>query len=193
MIPKDFNWRILMFVVVVILVFFAGVQYGSYYSDSDEPAISRVDREEDEEKPETDDRLIVHVAGAVFNPGVYELEPGSRVNKAVEEAGPLTDADLDGLNLAEPVRDGQKIHVYFAGEQETSNTEQETSASGRVNINSAGAAELQELPGVGPVLADRIVEYRNDEGYFTSPEELKDVSGIGDAIFSSLEDLITTY
>ena len=145
--------------------------------------------------------LLVHVDGAVEAPGVYELEEGSRVNDAVQAAGGLLDeADTTSLNLAAPLVDGQKVHVPVPGEASVADGEGQ-SAAGRgnagsdlerapVNINTADVATLDELPGVGEATALAIVEDREANGPFTSPEDLMRVSGIGEKKFAKLEAMI---
>ena len=135
--------------------------------------------------------LTVHVAGAVNHPGVVLLAPGERVIDAIEAAGgPLPEADLEGLNLAQAVQDGQKINVPVkgaaggpaamgAGEQEP-----------KINLNTAGQKDLEELPGIGPTLAARIISYRENKGGFSSVDELKQVSGIGDKKFEEIRDRV---
>lgn len=133
--------------------------------------------------------LTVHVAGAVARPGVVLLKEGARVMDAVESAGgPLPEADLDALNLAQPVQDGQKITVPRKGEGGAPGASREK--SGKVNINTADAGELEKLPGIGPTLAERIVSYREKNGSFKSIDELKKVSGIGEKKFSEIKDLV---
>lgn len=145
--------------------------------------------------------LLVHVDGAVEAPGVYELEEGSRVNDAVLAAGGLLDeADTTALNLAAPLADGQKVHVPVPGEASVAAGEGQSAAgqggSGSdlerapVNINTADVATLDELPGVGEATALAIVEDREANGPFTSPEDLMRVSGIGEKKFAKLEAMI---
>ncbi|MBC7247844.1 MAG: helix-hairpin-helix domain-containing protein [Actinobacteria bacterium] len=135
--------------------------------------------------------LTVHVAGAVARPGVVRLQEGARVLDAVEGAGgPLPEADLDALNLAQPVQDGQKISVPRKGENGGSTQGEGGKSSGKVNINTADADELEKLPGIGPTLAERIVSYRENNGGFRSVEDLKKVSGIGEKKFAELRDLV---
>ncbi len=144
--------------------------------------------------------LVVHVTGQVTTPGVYEVPEGSRVKDAIRAAaGPKDPADLDALNLAAPVGDGQKIRVPKPGEAfpaEDAAAEATVgggagAASGKVDLNQATAAELEELPGVGPVLAQRILEYRRAKGAFKSPRQLMEVSGFGPKRYESLKDLIS--
>lgn len=129
--------------------------------------------------------ITVHVAGAVVRPGLVSLEEGSRVADAIEAAGGATvEADLAAINLAEPVDDAGQVVVPAAGEGGA------PIADGKVRINSAGADELATLPGIGPVLAQRIVDHRDAEGRFESAEDLLDVSGIGERLLAGMRDLV---
>ncbi len=150
-----------------------------------------ITREEQPEEPEKKNaQIMVHVAGAVARPGLYQLDEGCRVGEALERAGgTLPQADLKPVNFAEKLRDGQKIYVPFMGEKTT--TEAGTDASGKLNINLASAKELESLPGIGPSLASRIVDYREKNGSFKSVEDLKKVKGIGEKKFNEIKELIT--
>jgi len=134
--------------------------------------------------------VVVHVSGAVAAPGVVALPMGARVHDAIAAAGgALPTAQLAGLNLARVLVDGEQVHLGAMGE------EPEVAASGvrgdgRIDINRASAAELDELPGIGPTLAERIVRWRTDHGPFTSTGQLRDVSGIGERVFQALADLV---
>lgn len=140
--------------------------------------------------------VVVHVDGAVTAPGVYELPEGSRVNDAVLAAGGLAGgADTASLNLAATVSDGEKVHVPVEGEGPAETVagragDGTEGAGGPVNINVASVAELDELPGVGEATAVAIVEDRERNGPFTTPEDLMRVSGIGEKKFAKLEGLI---
>ena len=139
---------------------------------------------------ESELRLYVHVAGAVVSPGLYRLAEGARVDDAVAAAGGARgDADLDAVNLAARLRDGDKVVVPVQGAEGADGAAGE--ASGRINLNSAGAAELEQLPGIGPSLAQRIVDHRTKHGPFRTVDDLKKVSGIGEAKFAQLADLVT--
>lgn len=142
------------------------------------------------------DPVFVHIDGAVVAPGVYEMT-GSlpRVNDAVMAAGGLAgDADTSALNLAAVLSDGEKIYVPRQGEvvagQASSGADVGASSSGVININTATAEELDSLPGIGPSTAAAIVEDRERNGPFASPEDLMRVSGIGEGKFSKLKDQI---
>lgn len=148
--------------------------------------------------------LVVHVDGAVAAPGVYELAEGSRVNDAVLAAGGLVEgADTSSINLASPLVDGGKVHVPSAKELAATTTgggsgsssslgssSTGSTSSGLVNINLATAEELQTLSGVGEATAAAIIEDREANGPFTSPEDLMRVSGIGEKKYSKVKDHI---
>lgn len=130
--------------------------------------------------------LVVDVSGAVEAPGLVELTMGARVADAIDAAGGASaDAVLDDLNLARHLNDGEQIVVPRKGDAE------EAEAGGPVNLNRANAEQLEQLPGVGPVLAERIVADREANGPFASVEDLGRVQGVGDAIVGALADLAT--
>ncbi len=133
--------------------------------------------------------LFVHIVGEVHTPGMYQLPIGARLVDAVFAAGGLTeDADNSSVNLARELSDGEQIVVYKIGEQGTTDS---ISSGGLISINRATAEQLENLPGIGPALSARIIAYREANGGFKSKDDLKNVSGIGDSIFSGFEDLIT--
>ena len=138
-------------------------------------------------------KIYADISGCVEKPGVYEVEEGTRIFQLIEKAGGLTkDADIEGLNRAEIVSDGQKIIIYAKGEsQESENTG--VSSSGKININTADASQLQTISGVGPVTAEKIIEYRKANGKFSSIEDIKNVSGIGDKTFEKIRENITIW
>lgn len=138
--------------------------------------------------------LIVDVAGAVHQPGVYEFAEGDRVIDAIERAGgAMPKADLSLLNLAAPLTDGTQILVPKAGPPGAvvPGGAAPGSAGGLININTASATELEALPGIGEVLSATIVEYRTQNGPFASVEDLLDVSGIGPATLDEIRDQVT--
>ncbi|NJC22428.1 competence protein ComEA [Arthrobacter pigmenti] len=145
-------------------------------------------------------RVVVHVAGAVLSPGVVEAVPGSRVFEVLESAGgALAEADLSAVNLAAVVVDGQQVVIPRVGEAippVAANAGQAPSGSAPdsvplVNLNTAEISELEELPKVGPVLAERIVQWRTEHGAFTRAEELDAIPGIGPAMLEALLPLVT--
>jgi competence protein ComEA len=136
----------------------------------------------------------VHVSGAVRQPDVYELPPGSIVKDAIEVAGgPADSADLDGVNLAVELHDQQQVYVPRQGEivPMAPAVGGGGVASGPVNINTATPAELETLPGIGPKTADTIVEYREANGPFRTIEDIMDVPGIGEGTFEKIKGGIT--
>jgi competence protein ComEA len=146
-----------------------------------------------------DGGVVVHVAGAVTHPGVVELEAGARVIDAVEAAGgALATADLDRLNLAAKLTDGQRVLVQKLGDPvapgattgDPTATPGET-PGGLINLNTATSEQLEELPGIGPVLAEAILTEREGRGGFRNVLELRDVRGIGEKRFADLVDLVT--
>lgn len=144
--------------------------------------------------------LAVHVSGAVQHPDqVYYLPQGSRISDAIQKAGgPAEGSDLSGINLASLLSDGQKVYIPFEGEEPVMVTEESSAAvligepgSGLTNINFATTIELEALPGIGEKYAQRIIEYRTQNGPFQSIEEIKNVKGIGEAVFAKIRDSIT--
>ena len=146
--------------------------------------------------------ILVYVLGAVTQPGVYALPWDSRVEQAIAAAGDATaDADLLRVNLAQRVYDEQQVYVPHRGEPilpvlptaaaPVSATTALHAPGQKININTASAAELEALPGIGPVLAQRIVDHRQANGPFRTAEGLTEVSGIGEGILGRIRDLIT--
>ena len=146
-------------------------------------------------------QLVVHAAGAVVVPGIHPLPPGSRVSDLLAAAGgPAPDADLDRVNLAALVGDGERVWFPRVGEEAEPPVVAGSSGSGGtggggapalVDLNVATAEELDTLPGVGPATAAAILEHRSAHGPFTSVEDLLDVPGIGEAKLEQLRDLVT--
>jgi competence protein ComEA len=141
--------------------------------------------------------VMVDVAGEVRKPGVYEFAEGQRVIDAVNEAGgPRGDADLAALNLAAPLEDGSQVLVPSKDPAGDGTSGAPTGSTGStqgqlINVNTADATQLEELPDIGEVLAAAIVKYREENGPFASVDELDDVSGIGPATLEDVRDLVT--
>jgi len=148
--------------------------------------------------------LIVDVKGKVKHPGVYRFEAGQRVADAIEKAGgPTAEADLEQVNLAQPLQDGAALIVPAKGSAKGSESLvpaglqsavpsalSGTPADSRVNLNTATKEELMKLPGIGEAKAEAILEHRKNKRSFRSPEELKQVSGIGEKMYERLKDHI---
>ena len=146
--------------------------------------------------------VTVHVRGRVARPGVVTLPAGSRVVDAIEAAGGVrAGASIGALNLARLLVDGEQVAVGVKGAQggpsgvpeggtDAGSTGGSSGGDALVDLNAATASELEELPGIGPVLAERIVQWREDNGRFTDVEVLGEVSGIGDALMAQLRPLV---
>lgn len=198
--------------LVIILVLLITFGWKLYQSEKDTITIIPVAEEstnvkstEEELKPKI---CMVHIAGAVHHPGVYQLEEGKRIIDAVKMAGgEREEANLDAVNLAAILYDGQKIIIPMISENKedmlTSVSEtyevsqQNMSSSGSslalLNLNAATLPQLEALPGIGPVLAKRILDYRRMNGLFQYVEEVMNVTGIGEKKFEGIKELITVY
>lgn len=143
--------------------------------------------------PEIPTLIKVYVAGAVKAPDVYELNEGSIVKDALEKAGgPLGSADLVAINLARKINDGEEVVVpYKQSSSGASIDSVATPSNGKININTATKSQLVNLPGIGDVKAQAIIDYRTKNGNFKRIEDIVNVSGIGEKTFESLKDLIT--
>lgn len=138
--------------------------------------------------------VLVQVVGQVARPGLYQVRDGDRVMDAVAAAGGLTpSADQAAINLARVVSDGEQLVVPAVGEAPAAGGAGAATAvpGAKVNINTADAAALETLPRVGPAMAQKIVDWRTRNGRFRSIQDLRSVSGIGDATFAQLEPLVT--
>ncbi|HFD38833.1 MAG TPA: hypothetical protein ENJ31_03135 [Anaerolineae bacterium] len=141
--------------------------------------------------------LRVYISGAVQQPDVYALPADSIIKDAMLAAGgPTEDADLDRINLAAALADGQHVYVPHLGETELPaslpcDCSGSSGGDGKVNINIADVAALDTLPGIGPVTAQRIIEYREANGPFARIEDIMNVSGIGQSTFAKIQDRIT--
>lgn len=159
--------------------------------------------------------VTVHVAGAVRKPGVYRFPPSARADDALKAAGGATEkANTDAINLAAKLEDGQQLYVPTKEEQPSGGAQESgnstaprergganrmpasasskltTPGQGTVNINTASLEELQRLPGVGPSTAAKIIAFRKETGGFTAPEQLMDVSGIGEKKFAKMKPFV---
>lgn len=199
----------LIILFAAALLFAGGVKYAGWQALNAGDSAVIGEQEQGATAENRIETLGVHVAGAVSKPGVYYFPQGTRVVAALEKAGALPEADLDGLNLARNLVNEEKIYVPRQGESSVAEIDAYTGdnsgnrdnlfsdpASGRdtggkVNINTASLEELDKLPGIGPVLAEHIIDYRNTHGRFRSPEDLKNVSGIGSRRFDQIKNLVT--
>jgi len=138
--------------------------------------------------------LVIDVQGEVVNPGLYEVPLGSRVGDAIKAAGGVRKGvSTSSVNLARFLEDGEQLFVAGVDQNfsPTGGAIPSSTGGGKLNLNRASESELDGLPGVGPVLAKRIIAYRNENGNFSSVDELRKVSGIGPAKFGELQSFVT--
>ena len=162
----------------------------------------------DNNEESEEDFIIVHITGGINNPGIVKLKENSRIEDAIEAAGGLTeDSDITDVNLAYVLEDGVKIRIPIIDDSDDNDEEStyvtedsgkgvilednsESSSSSIVNINKATQTELETLPGIGPSLATKIIEYRESNGKFSKKEDIKNVTGIGDSKYANIKDFI---
>lgn len=196
-----FNKKEKLIIVIVLVMVFSLTLYKilnpekliDYSQESEELLEEEVENQEDlkEEEP-LSETLIVHISGAIKNPGVIELDQGKRVIDAVEDSGGLRDdACLDTINLARKLRDGEKIYIPKEGEapRNLSQDSETLEDSPVLDINTCTKEELMTLPGIGEKTAEKILKYR-ETSVFTYVEDIKNVSGIGDKKFEDIKDNI---
>lgn len=148
--------------------------------------------------------IVVYITGAVAKPGMLQLPLDARLDDALKAAEVSAEADLNTINPAQKLKDGQKIIVPVKSLMEENDAVQgkppvsadsqskaSSSSIGKININTAGLAELDNIPGIGPALAQRIIDYRSNNGFFGSPEDLKNVPGIGDKTYEKMSGYLT--
>lgn len=139
-----------------------------------------------------DNSIKVHITGEINNPGLIELVSGDRISDAIEKAGGVTSlADTSKVNLAYMLSDGEKIYIPSINDEEGVEYIQSSSQNTKININTATQEELETLTGIGESTAKSIIEYREQNGKFATIEDIKNVSGIGDAKYEKLKDEIT--
>jgi competence protein ComEA len=182
---------IITFLIIIIYNFF--ISKNTYEEFN---TIESVVESSNENKVELEEKakIKVYVAGEVNNPGVFELDKNSRVENAISSAGGLTNlANIKNINLALIVEDGEKIYIPNINDNDTMEytSTEESSKTSKININKATINELQNLPGVGSSLAEKIFNYRKENGNFKKIEDLKKVNGIGEKKFEALKEYIS--
>ena len=206
------NWDKIKIIATITFIILAGTVYSvstmikggkaddrielvvtdSVISTSDE-ADSHFDSSDDSTKDDSNTDIYVHICGAVINPGVYQVPAGTRVYQSLELAGGSSDdAYLSGINLADKLADGQKVYIPAEGENAEGILSIDSGGvqSVMININTASEAELMTLPGIGQSRAKDIINYRVKNGLFESIDDIMKVSGIKEAAFEKIKDLI---
>ena len=205
-IPREYNKFLkgatCIALILVALLFFGnnGESKGKYdlkiteaTAEENKEASSEIEENVGESSLDTIEikTIIVDISGEVIIPGVYEIPSDYRLNDLIEMAGGLSeDADIDRINRARTLIDGEKIYIPSFDEALEIQSPIEVN-EGKVNINSAGIDELQTISGIGPVTAEKIISYREEHGAFTSIEELLNISGIGEKTFKKMQDYVT--
>lgn len=208
---KYFNY--IRYVLIVLVIVAAGIFYCRSSVTDDRKKDTFISSETDgngndtvkEESTEANNEsesstgpkeIVVQICGCVVNPGVFRVHAGTRVYEVVDMAGGTTaDADVTAVNQAQSISDGQQIYIPAAGEDygesaDGNVTEASDDAKGRVNINTADTDMLMSLPGIGQSKADAIIKYRDDNGRYNTIEDIMNVSGIKQAAFDKIKDLI---
>ena len=184
-------------VIIVIIIYF--IYNNFYFEDTGTDIIIEENSITDSKE---NDKVIVHITGEINNPGIIELKSGDRIFNAIEKAGGTTEnADISKMNLAQVVEDGMKINVPNINDKEIVIEETVPTVSNSdsiqqkkqtiVNINNASQTELETLPGIGPSIANKIINYRKEKGKFSRIEDIKNVSGIGEAKFEKIKKYIS--
>jgi competence protein ComEA len=187
--PDISRRRALAYVLALLAVLFLAGRV-AFRDESPAPAAAPLNLRAE---PPPARKVVVHVVGQVYKPGLYSLPEGSRVDDAIKRAGgPKPKAALALVNLAAPVADGQQVVLPSNREaaQALGGDSVAGGAGGRVHLNSATLDQLDELPGIGPVTAQKILDYRSEHGAFGTVEELDAVPGIGPATLDELRDLV---
>ena len=210
---KDKNYKIILIIVIAII---GAIGYFVYAKDEfpqiENLNIDNTSTNESNKETKENMKIIVHVSGQVNQEGIVELEQNCRVSDAIEKAGGLKeDADISNINLAEILEDGTKIYIPKKGELEQNTPTDNSNIQGSqtqmsnssktynkstsskstiVNINTASQTELETLPGIGPSTALKIINYRKENGKFKTIDDIKKVSGIGDAKFEKIKSYI---
>jgi len=182
-------------VTIIILLFIILCLIGTIFSNYENDVIISNNIVENSEYSISgnENYIFVHIEGAVENPGIKKVILGTRLYELLElSGGESKEADLSKINLASILKDEQKIFIPYKQEEIDNFTSNNTNDSKKlVNINTATKSELLLLPGVGEKMANKIITYRNENGFFNSTDELKNVSGIGESKFNKIQDLIT--
>ncbi len=186
----------IIFPVIFVLLCLGGCRTGSQViTDNEKTSYSDKKQITDSEITETvkTEEVYVYITGKVKNPDVYKVPEDYRIYQVIELAGGfLDDAETRNINLADRIYDGMQITVYAVGEETVYGCVANTNTgSSLININTASKEELMTLPGIGDAKAESIIRYRNENGYFSSIEDIMNISGIKEGAFEKIKDYIT--
>lgn len=222
---KELNKKTKIIIIAILVVLLGAIiyyVYGRKTPENNQNAIIPYEDEtiqskennisEDKSEENDTEKIIIYIAGAIKKEGVYELEEGSRISDAIEQAGGLKEeADITNINLAYKLEDGMKIRIPTQTENnekdinkiseeyitknsglETENTIEDTKKEKeeKLDINKATQEELETLSGIGPSTANKIIQYRKDNGNFKNIEDLKNVNGIGESKYNEIKEKI---
>ena len=202
-----FKQRKMVIIIAILVIILIGrkIYDSNYFEEANSEEILVKDKKESIKKDEEEeDIMAVHVTGEVKKPGVVKVKEGSRIEDIIEAAGGLTEnADTTNINLAYMVEDGMKIRIPSSNEEDIEEnyisvdsgkrvimSDESNNPSLIVNINTANETELEQLPGIGPSISSKIVDYRNQNGKFKNIEDIKNVTGIGDSKYEKIKDFI---
>lgn len=198
------NYKQIIIISVLLLVIIAGIFIYLYQNHSTDYSFLEISEStvNSEVSNVLEEKIVIHIAGQVANPGIVELKDGARIVEAIEAAGGVTsDANLEKINLAYVLEDGMKVYIPSIADEDENNYVT-TGSSGvssnssnatqtlKININTASVDDFSKIPGIGSSIASRIVEYRKENGKFSTIEDIKNVSGIGDAKFNNIKNYI---
>ena len=190
----------ILILLLIVLAVAGGTYYGCYMQEKESIQLDAASQTVTQGGSQEDRaEITVYVTGAINKPGVVTVREGARTADAVKACGGLLPtADGDKVNMAQVLKDGQQVRVpetqagssALPANTGKASSAVKTKADGPININTASAEELDALPGIGPAMAKRIIEYRETEGAFTAIEDIKKVKGIGEAKFEKMKDKI---
>jgi competence protein ComEA len=170
--------------VIAALLFIVAIFFCLFKNNTDEQYVIESNEVIEENQSHVIGEIYVDIDGCVVKPGVYKVEEGTRLFEIIEMAGGVSiDGDVTSINRAKEVSDGEKIIIPKVGEQ--------TASNGLININLADAGKLEELPGIGPVTAQMIIDYRESNNGFDKIEDILNIKGIGTATFNKIKEEIT--
>ena len=189
-INKKYYILIIIFGILIIIIFlFVNKKEDYEYIDMNDVLLETTSAEKLEQN-NVEEKIKIHILGEVNYNGILELVVGSRISDAIEKAGGLTTlADVSKVNLAYILEDGEKLYIPSINDvEDVEYLLSENGSSSKTNINTAKLEELQNIPGVGPSIAQAIIDYREENGKFLNIEDIKNVSGVGESKYKNMEE-----